>query len=304
MKLLVIGFGSIGARHARIAKEEGLEVACVTKNEACPYARFSDIESALNRFSPDLSLISNETASHLKSLSELDRLGFAGRVLVEKPLDILPRQYFPKNQHNVFVAYNLRFHPLLIKLKKHLAGKSLYSAEFHVGQYLPDWRPGSDYKTSYSSFSSQGGGVLRDLSHEIDLALWLCGDALEVTALGGHISNLDIESDDVFAILSRTRNCPVMTVAMNYLDRPVCRSAVINGFETSVKLDLPSGKLLLDGSETLIEIDRDYTYREQIRAFAFNPSEVLCSFLEGEAVMRFIQSAEQSAKDRSWRIIE
>lgn len=301
MKLLIIGFGSIGARHARLASEVGLQVSCVTQNSQCPYPRFASLASACSDWKPDRVVLSNPTADHLKSLEALDRAGYAGMILVEKPLFERPSAYVPSNPDNIFVAYNLRFHPLIRMLMSRLEGLPLYSAEFHAGQYLPDWRPGTDYRQSYSSDVNRGGGVLRDLSHEIDLALWLCGAAQQVVALGGHLSNLEISSDDVFLALAQTEKCRALSISMNYLNRPPQRTVRINAEGLTATLDLIAGKLDCNGSIIESTVDRDHTYRQQLRSFVECDRSTLCSFSEGLGVMRFLAASEQSIMQKCWQ---
>ena len=52
-----------------------------------------------------------------------------------------------------------------------------------------------------------GGGVLNDLSHEIDYALSIFGDFKIVYSYTNKISNLDIDTNDFFiALLSNKKN--------------------------------------------------------------------------------------------------
>lgn len=303
MKLLVIGFGSIGARHSRLACDAGLEVACVSRNESCPYIRFDSVTSALSSWNPNLVIISNPTADHLAVLKELDNCGFTGPILIEKPLFDVPNEYIPRYPERVFVAYNLRFHPLVQMLYQRLEGLPIFSAEFHAGQYLPDWRPGTDYRTCYSAEKCRGGGVLRDLSHEIDLAIWLCGRFRRIMALGGHFSDLEIGSDDVFMSLAQTERCPAVSVTMNYLNRRPQRTIRINALGLSAFVDLIAGRMEMNGVEYSQQIERDCMYRNQLMYFIDGNFETLCSYAEGVALMRFIKMAEESISSFSWQVL-
>ncbi|QCP53486.1 Gfo/Idh/MocA family oxidoreductase [Trinickia violacea] len=300
-RLLVIGYGSIGARHSRLAAEAGADVACVTNRPAVPFPRFASIAQALAERPCDQIVIANATDLHAQTLQELAQAGFAGRLLVEKPLchrlDKAPA--LPPAMH-VSVAYNLRFHPLVRKLRETLASRPLYSASFYAGQYLPQWRPETDYRSSYSARKEQGGGVLRDLSHEIDLALWLCGRTQSVAAIGGHVSSLDIDSDDVYSILSVNERCPAVAISINYLDRTPKRTITINAQDLTASLDLVNGTLAVDGEMTRCEAERDSTYRAQLQAFFDNDTSTMCSFDEGRDVLRFIVAAESAALNRRW----
>lgn len=300
MRILVIGYGSIGARHSRIASSLGFDVACVSRNEACPYRRFAGIGEALAQFAPDRAIIANPTAQHADALTALVEAGFTGSVLIEKPVFGSPGEILNVGTMRAYVAYNLRFHPLVQMLRARLAGMPLFSACFRAGQHLPQWRPDTDYRKSYSASKAMGGGVLRDLSHEIDLSLWLCGPARRVTALGGHFSDLSIESDDVFSMLSVNERCPAVSVSINYLDRMPQRVVSVNGPDLSAVLDLAQGSLTINGDTTRVELERDRTYLAQLEAFVRDDTSTLSTLAEGADVVRFIAAAETAATAGSW----
>ena len=45
----------------------------------------------------------------------------------------------------------------------------------NCSSFLPSWRKNIDYQSSVSAKKSLGGGVLLELSHEIDYLIWLIG---------------------------------------------------------------------------------------------------------------------------------
>jgi predicted dehydrogenase len=97
------------------------------------------------------------------------------------------------------VGYVLRFLPLLHSIKKIIQENILgeiYSARIEVGQYLPDWRPNSDYRLGVSSQKSLGGGVLLELSHEIDYCTWMFGFPEKIFCSASKISDLEIDVED------------------------------------------------------------------------------------------------------------
>ena len=64
-----------------------------------------------------------------------------------------------------------------------------------------------DYFNSYSSSKKRGGGVLLDLSHEIDYLQWLFGkvNKIEYKKIK-KISNLKIKSEDVAQVIIKIEN--------------------------------------------------------------------------------------------------
>jgi predicted dehydrogenase len=172
--------------------------------------------------------------------------------------------------------------------------------EAYVGQHLSTWRAGTDYRSSYSARSAEGGGVLRDLSHELDLLTWLLGGWERLTALGGHLSRLEIDSDDVWTILWSTRRCPVVSVQLNYLDRPGRRRLLAHTDDHTVEADLVNGRLTIDGAVESIATDRDLTYTEQHRAVLSGRTDGLCTLEEGMEVLRMIAAVERAAREKAW----
>jgi len=300
MKALVVGYGSIGSRHARLLKELRCETAVVSSRKIDISNRYPSVSTAFESERPDYVVIANKTNQHYDTVSELIRLGFNGIVLVEKPIYHacleIPQHKFKK----IFVAYNLRFHPIIQKLYAVLKNEKILSAQVYVGQYLPDWRPQTDYRNSYSASALEGGGVLRDLSHELDYINWIIGGWERMTALGGHYSHLEISSDDIFVIMMTTRKCPVVTVQMNYLDRETRRLIFINTDDYSIAADLVNCTLTINGNLEKMEIDRDHTYRSMHKAVLNEEYSMLCSFEEGMVVMGMIQAAEQSVQQKTW----
>jgi predicted dehydrogenase len=299
MRALIIGYGSIGGRHARLLADMGHEVACVTRNPECPYPAFADIPSALADKTPWLAVIATATTDHDANLRTLLDAGFTGRILVEKPLFTnTPKEPFTAGD-NVSVAYNLRFHPMVTRTRELLAGRKVLNARFAVAQYLPDWRPGTDYSKSYSASRAKGGGVLRDLSHELDLAQFLLGGWKRATALGGRYGDLKIDSDDQYSVLMETANCPMVGVHMDYLSRTPHRGFEITCADRTLKADFMGGFLTVDGTVEEFPPERDATYRLQLEAMAVG-DPTPCTYGQGLALVGLIEGLERAAAQHIW----
>jgi predicted dehydrogenase len=297
---LVVGYGSIGARHARILGELGCHTAVVSQRDVPFPLVFKSIQHALDQHIPGYVVIANATDQHYTCLETIAGLGYRGKVLVEKPifdaLQPVPAHSFSQ----VGVAYNLRFHPIIQMLKSVLKGETVITVQAYVGQYLPDWRPGTDYRSSYSADSARGGGVLRDLSHELDYLGWLFGPCLRVAALGGHMSSLEINSDDTFSMLLSTARCPIVSVQLNYLDRNARRVIVVSTNNHTYEADLIRETFTVDREITTVPIDRDGTYRTMHDSVLRGAVEDVCSVDEGLATLRLIDAATLAARQLEW----
>lgn len=299
-RTLVVGQGSIGQRHARLLAELGCEVVVVSRRDSDQWPRFPDLKSAFAGGTFDYVVIATETVRHSDDLETLADLGFVGPVLVEKPLalDAAPLAAVPAGP--VHVAYNLRFHPVLTALRQALSGQRVLSVQAYCGQYLPSWRPGTDYRQSYSASPEAGGGVLRDLSHELDYLLWLFGPWRRLAATGGRTGTLEIRSDDSWAILLEQHHCPVVSVQINYFDRPGQRSITVNTADHTYRADLVRSVLITDGVEQGFDSPRDLTYLAQHRAVLAGAADPLCDLAQGQAVMACIAAVETASRTRQW----
>jgi predicted dehydrogenase len=299
-RALVIGFGSIGKRHARLLAELGCDTAVLSRREIDFPQRFASLDAALAGHRPDYVVVADDTDRHAATLASLAALGFEGDVLVEKPIFKEPADLPAHGFRTLRVAYNLRFHPVIARLKALLAGEQVLSVQGYVGQYLPDWRPGTDYRTCYSASRERGGGVLLDLSHDLDYLCWMLGGWTSVAALGGHLSPLEITSDDAFALLMTTPACPVVSLQLNYLDRAARRHVVVNTARHTIVADLIAGRVTVDRETQDFATERDGTYRAMHAALLAGDASAACSAEDGMRTLELIQGAQRAAAEQRW----
>ncbi|OIN91287.1 MAG: hypothetical protein AUJ20_11845 [Comamonadaceae bacterium CG1_02_60_18] len=306
MKALVLGHGSIGKRHARVLSEQlGLEVEVVTRASECAYPHYSTLIEAghLERF--DYFVIATETNRHYQNLFDLNAAVTDRIILVEKPL-FFRKSDFTNVRNRIFVGYNLRFHPALAKAHELLQGKKVFAVNVQVGEYLPWWRPGTDYRICYSAKRNEGGGVVFDISHEIDYIQWLFGAMEKLVSLTERLSNLEIDSDDYSSVIGWTERKIAVNLSMDYLSMLPVRSMLARASDASVLLDLEHG-LLTSCDENRIKqtwdfsvLERDYTYREMHRAVLERQGGEACTLQQGLEVMRTIQNIYASNLKDEW----
>lgn len=304
LKSLVVGYGSIGARHARILSEMGHSVAVVSRRSNIFPKCYDSLEVAINEFQPEYIVIANETSQHVSALHEIIGSGHSGPLLIEKPLRTIDEAQTididALQKQNIFVGYNLRFSPALSELKSLVAERSIYSVQIHCGSYLPDWRPGQDYRKTSSARRSSGGGVLYDLSHEIDYANWLFGCWTKVAAVVESSGLLEIDTEDSVSILAASERCSAITVTMNYLDRPAYRTIRVTTDAGAYLLDLLSGELTdPDGTKTKFYLERDQTYSSMHKSVLSNGG-VCCSVAEAEHITAIISGIRKAASETKW----
>jgi predicted dehydrogenase len=300
MNCIIIGFGSIGQRHARILKEFDCSVAVVSQREI-PFSKsYTCLPYALSQERPDYIVLANETYKHYNTFSQLAVYGYQGTVLVEKPLFHHLKEIPKHSFKQVYVGYNLRFHPIIQKVFDLIKNEKVLCCQVYTGQYLPDWRPERNYKKSYSAKKDEGGGVLLDLSHELDYLLWFFGDWRSMAAMGGKYSSLDIDSADMFSLILDMQKCPMVQIHLNYLDRINRREVTVITENDTIKADLVQQTLQINKQTFEFHVERDETYYKQHKVIMDGAKDQLSTLADGFKVLEMIDYAEQSAKFGKW----
>ncbi len=242
MKVLVVGAGSIGRRHAANAAalaETGvfdLDAArCRDVAAQTGALAFATFEDAL-AWRPDAAVVAAPHTAHVPMASALVEAG--AHVLVEKPIAHLVDEAeallecAAAAQRRVFVVCNMRFHPGPAALRRHLSaiGRPLF-ARAHVGEWLPDMRPGVDYRDLYCARARRGGSVVLDGIHEIDYLMWLFGGVERCIAHTARLSDLDIDVEDYAAITLVHGSGVCSEVHLDYLQHLKRRGCEIVGTE-------------------------------------------------------------------------
>jgi predicted dehydrogenase len=293
---VVVGLGSIGQRHARILKEMGYGVATVSRRDDGDY---TSIANAIIDARPGYAVVATETARHAESLRELAEAGFRGPVLVEKPIfaNAGPVPDYPFAR--LVVGYNLRFHPVMKALANRLGGRPAITVSAYVGQDIRDWRPGRDHRTTASATTQAGGGVLRDLSHELDYLLWLFGPWRRVAALGGSSGARQVEVDDHIDLLLEMYGSQAVQVHMDYLDQPGIRKIRVNLADETIEADIFGGRLTINGEVHDYPSERDESYKAMHLA-AVKGLSPICTLAEGLAVTDLIDASERALRSQTW----
>jgi len=299
LQALIIGFGSIGKRHFEVLStfDKIVSIDVVTKQSLEDIQYYIKLEDIEDLTIYDYFIVASETAKHYDQLKYICSKVENKKILAEKPL--FDKQYEQiKTTNQVFTAYNLRFHPIISKLKEILQNQTIYYANVICGQYLPTWRPGQDYRVSYSADIKRGGGVLRDLSHELDYIHWLFGSINRIKYIDTKISDLEIGSDDIFTAIAVTTNQTIVSLTIDYISKNPLRRLIIHTKENTIEADIINNSLIVfgkDGAKQIIEIprvDRNYTYLSMHRSIINNDFSTVCSFQEGKEIVKLIDSIE------------
>ncbi|ECT4085621.1 TPA: L-glutamine-D-fructose-6-phosphate isomerase subunit [Campylobacter jejuni] len=294
MKVLIIGFGSIGKKHFLALKNLNHEVSLLslsTKEEFKNTPIYRSLkEYDLNEF--DLFIIANITTEHFNTLKTLDELVKDKIILVEKPL-FEKSQNFTSSKNHIYVAYLLRFHPVIVALKRLLKGE-IYFASLVCNSYLPHWRA-LDYRKNYSAKKELGGGVLLDLSHEIDLAFFLFGNLELEYSQNAKISELDITSDDFAFLALKNSQEAKIHIELDYFSKFNKREIIIHTLEKSFKADLINNKIEIyhkNQSQKILNFENDTIKTLQnLHQAVFEKNKKLCDLTQALKVLEICDQA-------------
>lgn len=269
MLILVMGTGGIGRRHARAARARLPDVRFVAvrdgENEATRelgMAVVPTLEAAL-ALKPDATIVALPPRLHGPVGAAILEAGVP--LYLEKPVAVASDHIRAAAERAeaqgvpTQVGCVLRFLPGFRKLKAALAGiGAVRHARLSVGQWLPDWRPGRDWRDTYSAKAEEGGGVLLDLIHESDLARFLFGE-FDTVAGRAVTTGALAEVEDCADVLYGQGRLTV-AVHLDTLDRAGHRDGRILGADGTLAYDLRAGRLDLwrDGAWTSLAEPGDF----------------------------------------------
>lgn len=255
-RFAVLGCGSIGKRHVRNLLLLGQKDVLAfdpredrrAEAEALGVTTTGSIEGVWDA-KPEAVLVTSPSKLHVGTALAAAERGI--HMFIEKPVsDVhdaeLDRLVTIAREKKLvtLVGCNLRFHPGLANAKRVLDSRRLgrvVSCRAEFGQYLPDWHPWEDYRKGYSARKDLGGGVVLDAIHELDYVRWLMGDVVSVGALAGHLSHIEIDTEDTASILLRFASGAFGEIHLDYVQRTYTRACQIVGDEGTLAWEF--GKL-------------------------------------------------------------
>lgn len=279
MNVLIIGLGSIARKHLAALRsiEPGVQVYALrsgkSSNREEGVHNLSALDEADVKF--DFVIISNPTSLHADAIEKV--LGLGVPQFIEKPLfdhlDHLPLlERIDRAGIPTYVACNLRFLDSLRFLHAYLRGEGrnrrINEVNVYCGSYLPEWRPGIDYKQCYSAIPELGGGVNIDLIHEIDYTHWIFGAPQGSRGVCRSVSGIDIRAID-YANYTLLYPGFAASIVLNYYRRDYRRRLEVLFDDDTWAVDLKEntvrnsrGELVYQGRNSVLD-----TYTQQMQQF-------------------------------------
>ena len=283
MKVCFVGIGSIAKRHIRnlneVCKKRGIELHIdalrrETSDSGEVQGTIENIYTTVKQLPSDYDVVflTNPTEYHAEMLDTLHNKGH--HFFIEKPVaslgtvDKLKNISFRKDSV-YYVACPLRYTNVIRFLKENINPKTVNAVRCISSSYLPDWRPGTDYRKSYSANKSLGGGVDIDLIHEWDYLTYLFGMPSSVKSFSGKVSKLDIDSNDYAVYIAQYGDEMALELHLDYFGRKTIRTIEIFTDEDTVRGDLISGTIeyLKAGKTINLSADRDEYQKRELESF-------------------------------------
>lgn len=323
LKVVIVGCGSIGKRHARNlvaldVKNIGYFDTETSSSAAIAREIGGEVHLSLGdalTSKPNVVFITNPSSMHIETAIACAEA--ETHIFIEKPLsnnfkDIDQLMKLVKQENLItMVGCNMRFHPGPNRVKEILEkghlGRVLF-ARVYTGSYLPDWRPWQDYRKSYSAQKNLGGGCILDCIHEIDLIYWYMGEVSEVTAVTSHSGSLDIDVEDVAEIICQHNGGAISEIHLDYIQRTYERGCQMVGDSGSIFWDFNENRVRYynasDKKWEMYQLSADWQmnqmYMDELKHFlscVIEKRETICPIKEGLKALQIALGARVSASE-------
>ena len=278
LKVCFVGIGSIARRHIR-----NLQSVCKERNISLTIDAFrrsvSEVESINTVYyniddvpsDYDAIFITNPTEFHLDSLVQFHDKGV--HFFIEKPIVSFSqlenaKTFETKDESIYYVAAPLRYNAVIQWIKNNVNPNDVISIRSISSSYLPDWRPGQNYRDTYSAHRDLGGGVSIDLVHEWDYLTYLFGWPRKVSSLIGKKSNLEIDSDD-YALYIAEYEDKIVELHLDYFGRKTIREVQLFTIEDTIIGNIANNRIEFLKSGKVIDFheERDDFQKRELGYF-------------------------------------
>ena len=271
-KMLFVGVGSIAKRHIKnlfkLQQNHEYSFSVDVFRSGSGGEMETDIAGLIANIYTDYAkvpkdyhiiFITNPTQLHLETLGQFHNNG--RHFFIEKPLCGAEQlKYastdFLRKDSVYYVACPLRYTNVIQYVKNNIDVEHVRAVRSISSSYLPDWRPGIDYRKTYSARKELGGGVSIDLIHEWDYLYYLFGDPAYVQSMISRVSNLDINSDDIAVYIAAYRNM-VAELHLDYFGRFPIRKLELFMDDDTVECDLINSTILYQKENRTLSFQSD-----------------------------------------------
>jgi len=319
-RVLVVGHGSIARKHLtvleRLLPDAAKAIWMPHRPPAAGEPAFVRSLDEVDAFAPDIAVIASPASEHVAQARELLRRGVG--VVIEKPLSDRPDDALALAREAdsstgiAMVAYPMRFYAPVESLRRAVADGGVgvvESLHLRSTSYLPDWRPGVDFRRTASARRELGGGALREVSHELDLLVWIAGMPRAVASDLAQSPGLGLDVETSVRLLARYDAGTRASVHLDIADRALSREVRVVGSDATLvwsladhavrRYDATGAVVVYQGSDA----DWGAMYENEIAYFldcyarGTSPEPGID---DGVRVMKIIGAAQRSATSGNW----
>lgn len=216
MKVLVVGYGSMGRRRIRLFNQldKDTQFICVDSNierikqiKEDGHIAHSDLNEAVVE-KPDLAFVSTSPLSHASIILTL----LKNKINTFTEINLSSKNYdemiclAKENGVKLFLSSTMLYKKQIQKIKE-LVQKETQPLTYiyHIGQYLPDWHPWESYKDFF--VGKKESNACREI-YAIQLP-WLVdtfGEVAEANVVSQRSTKLEIDYDDTYITTFEHKN--------------------------------------------------------------------------------------------------
>lgn len=279
LEVCFVGIGSIARRHIKnlrtICSRRGIDLSIDAVRRSAAADKKDDelllrkVYTSYDRMDSeyDVIFITNPTEYHIESLKSTMKYG--KNFFIEKPISSVNQMEETDNLRLkegavYYVACPLRYNAVIQYLKDHVDFGKVISIRSISSSYLPEWRPGTDYRQTYSASKKLGGGVSIDLIHEWDYLAFLIGMPQKIFHMCGKKSALEIDSED-YAIYIAEYEDKIVELHLDYFGRKTIRQIMILTDNETICGDIANSRIEFMKAGKTIDFHEqrdDYQIRE------------------------------------------
>lgn len=251
MKVVIIGLGSIARKHIHairsLAPETQIYALRTSNRDTLTGVTNLHQWSEIN-FAPDFIIVSNPTSLHFTTIRKA--LEYKCPLFIEKPsvATVAEAEQILDEVTSAgaftYIGCDLRFHACVQWMRDYIRAEQprVNEVNIYCGSYLPEWRPGTDFRTSYSARPELGGGVHLDLIHEVDYHYWLFGKPEAAYHVHTAHSSLAIPATD-YAHYMLKHSTFTANITLNYFRRDTKRFMEVVTDRETLTADLVAARV-------------------------------------------------------------
>ncbi len=208
MKVLVVGYGSMGRRRIRLYKQLDSKASfiCVDSNperiqqiKDDGHIAYEKLEDAINE-RPEIAFVSTSPLSHASIIPVL----LENRINTFTEINLSSKNYdkmiklAKENNVKLFLSSTMLYKNQIKKIKELVKKeKQPVTYIYHIGQYLPDWHPWESYKDFFIG-KKESNGCREIYAIQLPWIVDTFGSVKNLTSVSQRNTKLEIDYDDTY----------------------------------------------------------------------------------------------------------